>query len=550
LIAALLAVTVAVAVATSAGSARAQQRPALELGGAIVPAGEEITYLRALSLLDTLRVPLFAQPFTAWGEAQLRGRALADGSEHPWRSRFEPRARALRTVGAVEWDVMRPELQLVYNSALPSTRNDGVVWSGRGATTVAQAGLTARWGFLRAQLAPILFAAENANYTIAPNTYAGLLAYGDARYPHRIDNPQRFGDGRYSRLDPGESFIAVEGSRFTAGISTSRIAWGPGHQQNLVFSTNAGGFPHLFVGSARPLGVGIGTVNGRLIGGKLAQSPYSIVQTGAEARFTSAFVGSFTPRLWPGLELGATRVMQAKWRRGGPTLGEILRPFSTVINNPETGAIPNQVVENGFASAFARLAVPGSGMEIYGEMSREDFTGNGRWLLLKPDDLAQILLGASRSARRANGDLTVLRIEHVNGETSHHERGQRTLSFPTPNYFHGQIFQGLTSRGQILGSAAAFGGAGSTITLDRYSAAGRTSWSVERLLRLDWTRPMGNVGGTRHAEVVLGARYERLRFLGERELMWSVAPSYVLNRNVVEGNDLFNLELRLLWRAW
>jgi hypothetical protein len=70
------------------------------------------------------------------------------------------------------------------------------------------------------------------------------------------------------------------------------------------------------------------------------------------------------------------------------------------------------------------------------------------------------------------------------------------------------------------------------------------------LLRLDWTRPMGNVGGTRHAEVVLGARYERLRFLGERELMWSVAPSYVLNRNVVEGNDLFNLELRLLWRAW
>jgi hypothetical protein len=529
----------------------AQQPRGLDLGGAIVPGGEEITYLRALSLLDTIRVPFFAQPFGQWSEDRLRRWAAAEGNAHPWRARFvEPADRPVRRLGAVEWDVLRPEVQLVYNSALPSTRNDGVVWAGRGATTVAQAGIRARWGALSVQLAPIGFVAQNADYAIAANGRTGPLTYAEARYPHQIDAPQRFGDGRYGRLDPGESFIAVERSGLTIGLSTSRIAWGPGREENLVFSTNAGGFPHVFAGTARPLDVHIGTINGRLIGGKLAQSPYSIVQTGPEARFTSAFVGSFSPKLWPGLEVGGMRVMQARWRDGGPTLSEIIRPFTGIINNPETGAVLNQVQENGYASLFARLAVPAQGIEVYGELSREDFSGNGRWLLLLPDNLAQILVGITRTSTGEDGSLRVLRIEHVNGETAHHERAQLTLNRPAPPYVHHQIPQGLTSRGQVLGSSSGFGGSGTVIAFDRYTAAGRRSWSVERQLRQDWTRPMGNVGGSRHAETLLGLRYEQVRLFGQRELTLSIAPSRVLNRNVEAGNDLWNVELRSVWRGW
>ncbi len=532
-------------------NAHAQRSPRLDLGGAIVPAGEEITYLRALSLLDTIRVPFFAQPFSAWSEARLRTWAATDGNSHPWRERFVGESdRAPRRIGPWTWAVLRPELQLIYSSALPSARTDGVVWAGRGATTVAQAGVRAEWGPVRMQLAPIGFVAQNAAFEIAANGRTGQLVYADARYPHQIDAPQRFGDGSYGRLDPGESFLSVEKFGLTTGISTARIAWGPGREQNLVFSTNAGGFPHVFAGTAAPLDIRIGTINGRLIGGKLAQSPYSIVQSGPEARFTSAFVGSYSPSLWPGLEVGAMRVMQARWRKGGPTIGEILRPFSGVINNPETGAVLNQVQENGYASVFARLAVPTHGFEVYAEMSREDFTGNGRWFLLLPDNLAQLLLGFTRTSVGADGGLRVLRVEHVNGETAHHERAQRTLQFPSPPYFHHQVPQGLTSRGQILGSPSGFGGAGTVITFDRYVPDGRRSWSLERQLRQDWTRPMGNIGGMREAETLVGLRFERLRPFGRGELLWSVAPAMVLNRNVEPGNDVWNLELRTVWRGW
>ncbi len=542
---------VAAAFCASAASAGAQQSRGLDLGGAILPGGEEITYLRALSLLDTIRVPFFAQPFSAWSEDRLRAWAAAEGAEgneHPWRARFVRGAENMpRRLGPWEWEVLRPELQLIYNSALPSTRNDGVVWAGRGATTVVQAGVRAKWGVVRVQLAPIGFVAQNADFELAPNGRTGLLAYGDARYPHAIDNPQRFGGASYGRVDPGESFVSLELSKFETGFSTSRLSWGPGVEQNLVFSTNAGGFPHLFVGSARPINIGIGSVNGRLIGGRLAQSPYSSAQTGIEARFTSAFVGSFTPAFWPGFEIGGMRAMQTQFRPGGPTIGEILRPLSAVISNPDLGSAPNQVRENGFASVFGRLAIPRSGVEFYAEMSRDDFAGSGRWFLLEPDDLAQLLVGVVRTVRTDGGELLVLRIEHANGEVAHHERAQRLLNAPIPPYIHGPIAQGLTSRGQILGSTAAYGGSGSVVSLDRITLDGRSTWRFERRLQLDWIAPMGPVGGSAEAETRLSLRYERLMRSGSRDLLWSVSPTRVLNRNVQTGRDKWGIEARLSW---
>lgn len=517
----------------------------------MLPGGEEITYLRALALLDTVPIAFYAQPFSVWEERRLRANAVRKGYAHPWRARFEGAAsRAPSRLGTLEWGLLRPELQLIYNTALPSTRNDGVVWAGRGATTVAQAGVRAQWGPVRMQFAPIGFVTENADFEIAANGQTGALAFGDARYPSNIDLPQRFGEGQFSRLDLGETFLSIEGFGLATGFSSSRIAWGPAYEQNLVFSTNAGGFPHFFLGTSKPLVVWIGSINGRLIAGKLEQSDYSPVQSGQKSRFQSAFVGSYSPALWPGLEVGAVRTMQAIWRPGGPTIAEVLRPFSAVVSDPNTGSVPNIFGENGFASVFARAAIPSAGIEIYGEISREDFTGNLRWFLAKPDDLALLLLGVTRARVDAEGRMTVVRIEHVNGEVAQHERGQRSLRRPTPNYMHGHVFQGLTSRGQILGSAAGFGGAGSTLTLERYTPRGRSSISVERQLRLDWTRPMGNIGGLPDAETLLGVRYERQASAAGQEFTWSVRPARVLNRNVVPGSDLWSLEFSVGWRGW
>lgn len=514
----------------------------------MLPGGEELLYLRALALTDSAPLPSVIQPFATSQDAALRARAAQQG---PWSARFQPASGIARgrRAGGLSYRLLRPEAGLVYHSALPLSRNDGVVWAGRGSTLQATAGLRAQWGPLQLQLAPVLFAAQNAAFALTDNGQTGDLRYGDARFPGSIDLPQRFGAGQYARLDAGESSLTLEGGGLSGGLSTGRISWGPAREHNLVMGTNAGGFLHAFVGTQRPLDIWIGSVEARLIGGRLAQSSLSPVDTGNPDRFTSALIGRFSPRGARWLELGAIRVMQVRWPAAGPTLSQVLRPLQDIISDPSTGAEPNQNTENQFASAFVRVAVPRSGLEVYAELSREDFAGNTRWLIAEPEDLAALMLGVSRSQRRPDGSLVVLRGELVNGETAHVERGDRNLTRPIPPYTHHLTRQGLTNRGQLLGSVLAYGGAGGTLSYERYTAQGRVRWSVERQLRLDWL-PTGGNPGTRHAETLYTLRYDRLRFVGEREWGLTVAPGYVLNRNAQAGNDLWNVELGLRWRGW
>jgi hypothetical protein len=530
----------------------AQGNIALEQGGALLAGGDEMAYLRMRALTDTSLVPLTVQPLSSASSARLR--QWASSTNGPWQTRFAaPAAGALsatRRVGAVQWWVLRPEGGLTYHSALPLSRNDGVVWQGRGVTTSLQGGIGMRWRGLEVQLAPIAFEAQNAEFALAPNGRTGEFVYADPRFSGEIDHVQAFGQSSYGRLDAGESFVRLDAFGATVGLSNARMTWGPAREYPLVMSTNAGGFAHFFAGTAEPVNVWIGTVQARLIGGRIEQSDYSPVDSGRTHRFTSGFVASFSPRGLRGLEIGGTRVMQVRWPEGGPSLAQILRPFQTIISDPLEGNAPNQNAENGFASAFIRVAPPGSGLEAYAELSREDFTGNLRALIAKPDDLAQFTIGVARSVMRSDGGMRVFRLELVNGELSAAERGQRGIRVPIPSYTHGLTRQGLTARGQILGSPVAYGGSGGVITWERYSEAGRSTLQLERQLRLDWLPALGGTGGTEHAETLYGIRYERTRFLGGREVTATIAPSRVLNRNLVVGNDLWNLELGLRWRGW
>ena len=519
--------------------ALAQSRSGLDLGGAPTAGGEEVAYLRALALLDTVYVPVVMQPFSR--EAAQRLRTWAASRPNPWQTRFR-----MDSAGSL----LRPQLGLTYHSALPLSRNDGVVWAGRGVTAVAQFGAAATWRAVDVQLAPLVFRAQNAEFNLATNNRTGPTAYGDARFPGAIDHVQAFGDDDYGRVDAGESFARAEAYGVQAGFGSTAMSWGPGREYPLTMSPNAGGFAHFFVGTGRPLNLWIGTAQGRLIGGRVEQSEFSAVVSGSLHRFTSGFVGSFVPRGLSGLEIGATRVMHVAWPEGGPSLAQLLRPFQTVVSDPLTGSAPNQNNENQFASIFARLAPPGSGLEVYGELTRDDFTGNIRSLIAKPDDVALLLLGASRSRLRVDGTLDVVRAELTNGELSHNERGQRGFRRPFWAYGHEKTQQGLTSRGQILGSPVAAGGSGATLAWDRYTVAGRRSISVERQLRLDWLPAIGSTGGTRNAETLYGVRYERVHFAGGRDWTLTIAPSRILNRNLVVGNDLWNLELGARWRGW
>lgn len=528
-----------------APSLEAQGGAGQNTAGAIAAGGDEALYLRALALTDSSALPSLLQPFGSAAGRALQSRASEIG---PWRARYGPARGSLR-LGAASLQLMAPEVGLTYHSALPLSRNDGPIWAGRGSTLHAFGGVAAQWRGLSVQLAPVLFTAGNAGFDLIPTARPGVGIYADPRFANQIDAPQRFGNARYSRVDLGESFIRVEAFGMTAGLSNARLSWGPGREHSVVMSPNAGGFAHGFVGTARPLGVWIGSVEARLIGGRLEQSAYSPVLSGERDRFTSGLVGSFRPRGLAAVEIGATRVMQVSWPIGGPSLAQILRPFQTAISDPQTGATPNQNNENQYASVFVRIAPAASGFEAYAELGREDFAGNLRWAATEPEDLAVLLLGVARARRDADGTLRVLRAELVNGETSHSERGDRGLNRPIPPYTHSRTRQGLTNRGQILGSPVGYGGSGATLAYERYSAAGRRLLGLERQLRLDWRNGFGSPG-THNAEALWGMRWEESRFVGTRELTLTAAPSLIMNRALEAGRDLWNLEFGLRWRGW
>ncbi len=521
----------------------------LDLGGALLADGDELRYLRDLSLLDTARnVSPLVQPFGQGAERKWRG--VTDRTAHPWTDRYaEPRdARfSSRAFGNLRLRLLRPDALVRYNSALPSSATDGVIWAGRGTTVGMQGGAAFAWRGLRGQLAPIVFRTQNADFAIAPTGRPGPLVYADPRSPFSIDLPQRFGENAYGRFDLGDSFIEASAFGMSAGFSNARQHWGPARRYPMVLGTNSGGFAHGFLGTDGPINIGIGQLQARLVSGRLEQSPYSVVQTGETARFFTGFIGSFSPKIFPGLEAGAIRIVNGPWPDGGIGFSEVTRIFQGVISDNVSSI--NQNNENQFASVFIRLAPPGSGFEAYGELTREDFAGNWRWLWMQPDDLMDYVLGISRARLAADGALHTLRMELVNGETSHQERLGRQLTRPFPPYTHSRARQGLTNRGQLLGSPEAYGGAGGIIAWDRRDARGRRTFALERALVGDWRQTLG-LRGVPWAEVRYGMRAEVVRFRGDGELGVTIAPSWTLNRNLERGNDVFDLAVQLRWRGW
>ncbi|HET6763145.1 MAG TPA: capsule assembly Wzi family protein, partial [Longimicrobiaceae bacterium] len=358
--------------------------------------------------------------------------------------------------------------------------NDGPVWAGRGITTSLRAAVAYRSRHLWATLAPVAFVSQNAAYATRPTGFPGLLSYADERFPRNIDLPQRFGRGAYGRFDPGESSLGVAAGPVTFGASTASQVWGPAVEYPLLLGNNAGGFAHVFLGTSRPLDAWIGKVHGRVVWGRLAQSPFSSVAADSGARFATGVVGTFQPRGVPGLELGVARFFHARWPDG---LGDapLGLAFEGVLKSSLSGSAGQaggSDQTNQLASAFFRWAAPGDGFEVWGEFAREDHSYDLRDFVLEPDHSAAVLLGFRKVWARGPG-LVSLRAEVADARTPHLllVRGEG------PFYQHYERRQGHTQRGQLLGSPAVYGGGGSTVAVDAYSAGGvwSAAWKRELL---------------------------------------------------------------------
>ena len=517
----------------------------------VMVGSDDENYLRYLQ--DAGLAPQYPWSLREFSQPELATMAVKSGS-HPWSSKGDYKDYPAK----YSFKILPVNVVFRFNSAFPYGSNDGAVWAGRGLTSAIDLGFAFRAGPLSVTINPIAFRAENASFQLQANGVPGS-PYADPLFPAGIDRPQRFGARAYSRVDPGESTVRLDVFGVAAGVSTANMGWGPMELYPYILGANASGFPHAFVGTSNPIPILIGKIHGRVVWGRLDQSDYSPVagttfySSKLEAgtrRFVSGAVGIFEPRGVPGLELGVARFFHSVWPRTGIPRRYFTKPFEAILKNSLSGpagfvgGTDPGVGDNQLASAFIRWVFPSNGFEVYGEYGREDHSAQERDFLQEPDHSRTYGLGLRKVFRNDSLRLSAFRIELINYElpTLARHRSEGGI------YIHGELRQGHTNRGQLLGSDTGVGsGGGSLISWDRYDRSGAIS--------IGWTRTIREQAGDfyitgltnpRANDVQNALTFARVRYSRNGEFTSCVTMVREYNRDF--QGDAWNMNLVIGYR--
>ena len=472
-----VALTVVCSLMATAAPLRAQSRSVTMLD--FTTGSEYEDYLRVLQISG--KVPLYPWSIRGFSRREIERLASAD-STGPWtlRNRFS----------ASHFSAGPLRLGATFNSAYPYGANDGPLWAGRGLTRLVSGGVSGYVGPISFALDPMAFSAANRPFELLPNGKTGPQAFNHGTFADAVDLPQRFGDGAYSRFDPGNSYVRMDSRFISLGVSTANEWIGPATEYPFLLSNNAPGFPHLFLGTGDPLNIWIGRLQARVFWGRLDQSAYSPV------------TGSTHFLRLPNRERSDSQHQSRQYfSRGGFRAWSLASPVSSTFpiksgsRAPTSGRNPSKSfflkneyaqgdtagAENQLASIFFRWVFPHSGLEVFGERGYEDQFYDIREFIENLDHDREYMVGFQKVlATRADG-FDVLRAELINYQLS-------TLALSRPGegavYLHSTLRQGHTNRGQLLGASPGVNAAAaSTLAWTRYSRTGRTSFTLRRIVR-------------------------------------------------------------------
>jgi hypothetical protein len=379
----------------------------------------------------------------------------------------EPGGPAVRLLG--------PEMQLVYNSRIPWSMNNGAMWAGRGLNTRTMLGFAADLGRVHFVLAPEVVTSANRDFDlrvewierppIPPERSEWQFewyAYG----PYSIDLPTRFGADPIRRIFPGQSSLAVAAGPVELGIASENQWWGPGINNALILSNNAAGFPHVFLRASRPLETRLGEVDFRWLVGGLKESRFFDTVTTNNLRSLAA--GAATLRLrWPeGLTLGAARSVWSTAGGWGDVWGRWFDVFR-VTGRPNNRLPGDSALYPGgreqLYSFFGRWVMPAANLETYFEWGRTELPGSLRDLFVDPGHTQGYTVGL-QWARQAFGPSDLLRLQAENTSV---ERSASSRHRPVGVWYTSrQVIQGYTNRGQPLGAAVGPGSSGQQLRVD------------------------------------------------------------------------------------
>ncbi len=346
-----------------------------------------------------------------------------------------------------------------FNSKYARSFNDGPVWAGKGISTAITAGVSYRVGGLEITAMPTFTHSQNDPYALQTPQFNSPNGF---RYPwySGIDLPQRFGDGSLTKIYPGQSRIKYSWkNKFYAKLSSENMWWGPSHQNSILMTNTAPGFPHFSIGTEGIQPTKLGGFGFGIYWGRFQESEF-YDNDGVDAQYFNGLTLEYQPNFVDGLTVGFGRVIYKRWSEGSMDLRDYLIFLGNYSVEPDS--ITGNDEYDQLASLFLRWKFPEVGFEAYFEFARNDFGGDLQNLVIsQPDHSRFYTIGFSKLIPSSVGKIRFL------GEFSTFSRSNTRFIGPSPVlYVHNIGGGGYTHNGQLVGAAVGPGANTQTLGVD------------------------------------------------------------------------------------
>jgi len=377
-----------------------------------------------------------------------------------------------------------------YNTHHPYGWNDGAMIQARGYQTLLSIGLYAKVGILSIQIQPELVYAQNKNFGTFPSSHTDSVWHSYYNTVLNVtDIPEKYGNGSYTKLFPGQSSVRLNFKKLSFGISTENLWWGPGIRNAIIMSNNAPGFPYLSFNTSSPIFSPIGSFEGQIISGFLKNSDILpddtsrkfngqqlYVPKSTDSRYLNGMIMTWQPKWTKGLHLGFTRMFYLY----ESDLESSLNGYLPVIGSFFKGNTNNEDEKkrDQLLSVFFRLILPKDHAEFYLEFGRNDHSQNLNDLLQEPEHSRAYIFGGKKIfTTRKNTDLELM-AEFANFQLPSTMLVREQNSW----YVHHQVLHGYTHLGQVIGAGIGPGANSQTFAINWIKGIKRTGVMLERVV--------------------------------------------------------------------
>jgi hypothetical protein len=477
--------------------------------------------------------------------------------------------------GHGKFQILPLSWQQQFNSDHPYGWNDGAMIPAKGYQTRVSGGFFFKYGPLEIQFRPEYIYAANPLF----NGYAGghtgqELAYY-YNYHNFIDNPERFGSGAYSKAFLGQSSIRLTFDPISIGLSNENIWWGPGIRNALILSDNAPGFKHITLNTIRPIKTIVGAFEGQILVGRLNGSELpplaaTSLPNGASLyapkrkdwRYFAGFNINYHPNWIPGFTVGLTRTFDAyyqdvKTNGGFNAYAPFFFPYAKqATNNVQGVPVGDPFPRDQYTSFYARWLFSKAQAEIYFEYGLNDNSYNTRDFISSPEHSRAYVFGLRKVVSINNS-----KDQHIlfSGEvTQLSQTPDRIVRDAGGWYVHGEITDGQTNEGQVLGAGTGSGGNLQSMDVSWVSGLKKLGIAFERYEHdvdfyeyyfpdingnsRKWVDFAFALQGTwSYKNLIFNAKLQEIRSLNYEWILKDYNP----NQYYIPHNDVYNLHAEL-----